>query len=331
MKPAQRLMGSAALCGLLVGGPVTSASAQYRDGRGYGRNTLEGARFETMRSLAHFLDEGAQFALEESTDALANSRNRRDAAYLGALRSFAQRTDSFHERMDSYQTNPWDLDSDVRQILIEARRVNSRMRGVSAVRELQDDWAAVVDDVNRMQQLLAGQDVQVPSAHPRWARRDRGDQQSGGYDRRQRDPDQGAPQSGRYGDDPRSRGVGGFGDRAINGQDLDEFRRLAHELDTRAQRVVNMADRNRRSYNDDRTTQMVSDLRHFAEQTAALHDRTDADTLDPRAIGPVVGHLLEDARSADRAMRAANVFSEVWDEWQGAITVLQGMEEMVRR
>lgn len=167
-----QLLAAAAILGLTVAGPViTSASAQIYSGNNR-RTNLEGDRFETMRSLAHFLDEGTQFTLEEATDALANSRNRNDRALVSALQRLADRTSAFHDRLDSYEANPWDVDTDVRSLLTEARRVNSRMRRINAVSNLYDDCAAVVADVNRMQRLLAGEDVQVPSAHAEWDNRD---------------------------------------------------------------------------------------------------------------------------------------------------------------
>jgi hypothetical protein len=315
MQRSQLFTASIALFGLTVMGPVvTSASAQIYSSDPNRRSTLEGERFETMRSLAHFLDEGTQFTLEEATDALANSRNRNDRALVSALQRLADRTSTFHDRLDSYEANPWDVDTEVRSLLTEARRVNSRMRRVNAVSNLYDDWAAVVDDVNRMQRLLAGEDVQVPSAHAEWDNRDMDNRRSAtdGYG--------GVRQVGNYGNDRTA---------WIAGRDLQEVRRLSHDLDTQARRALATAERNTDA--SGRGAQLLGDLRHFVNQTSALHDRTDSDRIDPRDFGPVVAHLMEDARAADNSMRQARVFSDAWDEWQRTIKTLEQLDAIVRR
>ncbi len=321
MQRTQLFAAVVAVFGLALAGPgLTTASPQIYSSDSSRQMTLEGDRFETMRSLAHFLDEGTQFTLEEATDALANSRNSGDRAFLGSLRRLADRTASFHERLDSYEENPWDVQSEVRSLLTEARRVNSRLRRINAVSNLNDDWAAVVDDVNRMRRLLAGEDVQVPSAHAEW---DRGESNDRG-----RDTTFGRDNG--YGD---VRRVGNYGnDRtaSITGRDLQEVRRLSHELDTQARRALTTAERN--TYDGSGPgAQMLGDLRHFVSQTSALHDRADADRIDPRELGPVLTHMLEDARAADRSMREARMFSDAWDEWQKTIGILEQLDAIVRR
>jgi hypothetical protein len=320
MQRSQLIAASVGIFGLTIAGPViATASAQVYSGNSSQRARLEGDRFETMRSLAHFLDEGTQFTLEEATDALANSRNRNDRAFVDSLRRLADRTASFHDRLDSYAANPWDVDTEVRSILTEARRVNSRMRRINAVNNLYDDWAAVVDDVNRMQRLLAGQDVQVPSAHAEW------DNRNGDNDHHSATNDNGY-QGG-------VRQVGNHGnDRTawLSGRDLQEVRRLSHDLDAQARRALATAERNT-SDASGRGAEMLGDLRHFVSQTSSLHDRTDSDRIDPREFGGVVTHLMEDARAADSSMRQARVFSDAWDEWQRTITTLEQLDAIVRR
>lgn len=321
MSRSQVFAAGFAVLSLSLAGPVLSpASAQYGRG-GYDRAPrLEGQRFEVMRSLAHFLDEGVQFTLEDATNALTDSRNARDRDFLDSLRRLAQRTDSFHDRLDSYAANPWDVATEVRVLLTEGRRINSRMQRMSAMRDLYDDWAAVVDDLNRMQRLMAGQDVQVPSAHPEWA------EDAGGHHH----DHNGRNDGDRNGYPGRRNDAEDYRSGPFNGQDLDDMRRLAHELDTQARRALGVAERST-SDASGRGAQMLGDLRHFVERTAALHDRTDADRLDRRDFGPMVGHLLEDARSADRSMRQARVFSDAWDEWQQTIGVLERLDAAVRR
>jgi len=78
----------------------------------------------------------------------------------------------------------------------------------------------------------------------------------------------------------------------------------------------------------DRSDQSLADLRHFAEQASDLDRRCGADTLNPRDIGPVVGHLMDDARQNDRSMRESNVFPRV--EWAASIRLLEQMATIVR-
>ena len=318
MQRGQLLTASIAVLGLTMAGPVvTRTSAQIYSGNASRSTTLEGDRFETMRSLAHFLDEGTQFTLEEATDALAKSRSRNDRALVSSLQRLAERTSAFHDRLDSYEANPWDLDTDVRSLLTEARRVHSRMRRISAVSNLNDDWAAVVDDLNRMQRLLAGEDVQVPTAHAEWDDRD----SDSGHHSADEIGHAGVRPGGNYGND-RTAG--------ITGRDLQEVRRLSRDLDSQARRALAAAERNA-SDASGRGGQLLADLRHFVSQTSALDDRTDSDRLDPRDFGGVVTHLLEDARAADSSMRRDRVFSDAWDEWQRTINTLVQLDAIVRR
>jgi hypothetical protein len=307
----------------LVAGRSTPASAQIYS-RSNAPVSLEGDRFETMRSLAHFLDEGVQFTLEEATDALADSRSGGDRMFLESLRRLAARTDSFHERLDNYQANPWDIQGDVRVLVSEARRVNGRLRRVNAVRNLYDDWSDVVDDLNRMQQLLAGRDVQVPTAHPEWDTANNADNADGHHH------DHADVRPGDYGSDRRPGGVYG-NDRGafLTGRDLDTVRQLSHDLDMQARRALATAEADGEAYG--RGTQMLADLRHFVSQTAALHNRTDADRIDPSEFGGVVNHLIEDARAADAGMRQARLFSDAWAEWRQTLDILDQLAATVRR
>jgi hypothetical protein len=50
---------------------------------------------------------------------------------------------------------------------------------------------------------------------------------------------------------------------------------------------------------------------------------------DPARIRAEADHLLSDARDADNRMRQNNVFPEVWQEWQGAMQVLQRILNLV--
>ena len=52
--------------------------------------------------------------------------------------------------------------------------------------------------------------------------------------------------------------------------------------------------------------------------------------MEPQEIGPIVDHLLEEARLADRRMRDAKAFPQVWDDSGRTITILHRMTTLVR-
>src|SRR5262249_21667808 len=77
--------------------------------------------------------------------------------FLSAIQDFARRADRFHSRMDNYQTSPWDVDSEVRVLLRQARSVNGRLRSAHAFEETYDNWNDVLDVLGRMRRVMAGQ------------------------------------------------------------------------------------------------------------------------------------------------------------------------------
>ena len=79
-----------------------------------------------------------------------------------------------------------------------------------------------------------------------------------------------------------------------------------------------------------RGPQFLGELTYFAGQSRDLHLRADAGDVGPQHIGPLVNHLLEEARQADRRMRDAQTFREVWDDSGRTITILYRMATLVR-
>jgi hypothetical protein len=80
----------------------------------------------------------------------------------------------------------------------------------------------------------------------------------------------------------------------------------------------------------DRGRQFLGELTYFASQSRDLHLRADAGDVEPQEIGPIVDHLLEEARQADRRMRDAQTFPQVWDDSGRTITILERMTMLVR-
>jgi hypothetical protein len=115
---------------------------------------------------------------------------------------------------------------------------------------------------------------------------------------------------------------------ALSGPDLAELRRLAHDLDLSSTRAHATAKRTTGNYA--RGEQFLGELGYFAAQSRDLHLRADTANVDPQLMGPIVHHLLEEARLADRRMRDAKTFTEVWDDSGRTITILERMATLVR-
>ena len=74
----------------------------------------------------------------------------------------------------------------------------------------------------------------------------------------------------------------------------------------------------------------LADLEHFTSLTTQVRTRVDSGAVRPRDLGPLVTHLLEDARRVDQSMRRARVFTGVWEEWSRAIDTLNRMSALMR-
>ena len=321
MKRIQRLAALTLAGGFfLAGAGLTTASAQWRTATRDRNWALRGDRLDTLRALARYLDDGAQYALAEAGRSVQYSRSGNDRAFLNDLRNFARRTADLTNRLYDYQTNPRGLDGQLRSMMNDARRIDSRMRRVNAARGLDDDWAAVRDGLDRMQRFVAGNDVQVPATRPQWADRGRYEDRTDRYGR------YGRSGYGRYGD--RTSDAGGFRTGVLTGRELSDFRAMAGEVDQRLGRVTDMAERN---YNARPGNSVVSELRSLAYQASALYDRMRGSSLDVRDAAPIVERMLADVRTFDRSGIREAVGSDGWNDWQSAMSILQRMDDMIRR
>lgn len=115
---------------------------------------------------------------------------------------------------------------------------------------------------------------------------------------------------------------------ALSGAPLESFRRLAHDLEVITTRAHVTAGRHADRY--ERGPQFLGELNYFAAQGRDLHVRADSGPIGPQLVGPIVDHLLEEARLADRRMRDAKALLEVWDDSGRAITILEQMAMLVR-
>jgi hypothetical protein len=116
---------------------------------------------------------------------------------------------------------------------------------------------------------------------------------------------------------------------ALSGASLQQFRGLASDLEASANQAHDKATRAVGKYRD-RGEQFLGELRHFQAQSRDLRRRANAGRVDPQRVGPIVDRLLEEARQADRRMRDAQAFTEVWDDSGRSITILLRMASLVR-
>jgi hypothetical protein len=284
---------------------------------------LEGRRFETMRALAHYLDEAAQDALAGTVQARRRGTPA-DRRYITAVRDFARQAEAFHTRMDDYSVSPFEVPDEVDFLTVRSRRVNQLVRRASSYQGTYDDWNSVIDTLGRMRRVLNGEDVEVPAAHDEYGDYDR----DYGYLGRGGNVDRGTVDRGTVTTGRTDTSGGTYSGAALTGVRLQQFRELAHQLDTSARQTLAAAERN--APNNDRARSILADLRHFAEQARSLHDRSDANEVAPREISGTIDHLREDARLADRNMRDARAFSDAWDEWARTIDVLNRMASLMR-
>lgn len=280
-RPTTFLAATAAAGFFLTGGFLRRASAEVD--AGMAAHQLLGARYETMLALAQYLDETAQGALEGAADEVRRG-SPSDARFLSAIRSFAGAADDLHRAIADCQATSVELPSQVADLTHRARVLNGRMRAARALASTHDEWEAVADALQRMTQLLAGRDVEVPNTYV-------------------------VP--------------------ALSGLKLVQLRELAAALEVSATRAHDAATRAVGAYRA-RGEQFLGELRHFAGQSRDLRLQANSGKLDPQRVGPVVDRLLEDARQADRRMRDAEVFTEVWDDSGRTISLLQQMASLVR-
>lgn len=284
MPPARTLLiAGTVTAGLFLGPGLARAAPEAR--YGVAGRPLEGQRYETLRALAHHLDETARGALEgASDDGRRGASSSEEDRFLSSIRTFARDAEDFERRVDNYRTAPFEVPARVDALTTGARRVNDRIRAEHALQNTYDDWDSILDVLGRMSSLLAGLDVEVPAAHVV---------------------------------------------AALAGPRLLELRQLAHDLDTSATQAHEQAQRDLGQYRD-RGRQFLGELYYFQVQSRDLRSRADAAQVSPQQIGPFVDRLLEDARTADRRMRDARVFTSVWDDSGRTITILRRMASLVR-
>ncbi|HEV8266652.1 MAG TPA: hypothetical protein VGR00_00395, partial [Thermoanaerobaculia bacterium] len=157
------LLASALSGAALVVAPSGAAQVQIQFRLGGRDHPLRGRQFETMRSLAHYLDDQARQAANVAEQRVSYRPSSRRVT--SALSDFVGRTSRFHERMDAYLDKPWDVPRELDALDRSARRVSALVNRERTSPAVVEEWNDAVDVLNRMKRLLAGEDVAVPPAH----------------------------------------------------------------------------------------------------------------------------------------------------------------------
>ena len=274
------------------------------------KSEVDNDRYATLRGLAEYVNEGAEFVLAEAAEG-GRVAPGREVALVASLRDFSRRAAALHQRIDRDRARPAVLVTDVSRLQILARRVNVRLRRERGLQDLYEDWDGVTRDLADMRRVIAGADVELRAPDREWTDRDTRD------DRPRVDASR-----ERY-------GRGGFREAVLNREQMLEFKSQAHDLDAQARRVLDLAERRRADYTG-RGDRLLADLRAFVGRTAELHALSDQNMVRPREVGPSVEQLLTDARTADQSMRNARVFETTWNEWAKTIQILESMTAYLR-
>jgi hypothetical protein len=259
-----------------------AASAGAETPYGTADRPLAGPRYVTLRAMSEHLAQTAKGALE-ATDDEARRGNSSAARLVSTALSFARDSHEFHRVLGGYQRLPFDVPVALAGLATAAQEANESVRAARGMQNTYEDWQAILDVLERMRLLLAGDDVLVPAPHVV---------------------------------------------AALSGLRLLEFRELAAELATSANRAHESAKRDLGEY-PSRGQQFLGELYYFAVQIRGLSQKSHAE-INPQKFGPLVDGLLDDARQADRRMRDAQVFRSVWDDSGHSITILHRMANLVR-
>ena len=285
-----------------------AASAQYPNQYRGQRRAMVRENYERIRQYAHHLDELAQRAREQThVQQGAYWGFRRDPKFLRSIDRFAERTSSFHERMDTYQTRPWAVDDEINGLLNEARNVQYRLRRASFVtRRTVADWNEVISVLNQMStEYQAG-----IGSRGRWRSGDR-----------EPYPGSAPPPPGTYQEpNPNQPPPPDYRGNYRRGQ--GDLRQLAAELETHAARASQLAG----GYPG-----FSPDVRSFGNSVHSFRAMVDDNRASRLELRNEVDRLLQDAQSAHQELtrRPGTVSREVADEWDGIVQVLNRMRDSI--
>jgi hypothetical protein len=339
MKNIHRALFLAGGLALVSGMAAPPAGAQVRIQFRFGTTDrpLEGRRYQTMRALAHYLDEEAWEASNQANEMVSYSP--RTQRVVASIDDFAQQVSSFHDRMDSYQTRPWDLPNEVTQLDLTARRVNRDIRRSRAWSPVYDQWNNVLVALDRMKQVLAGNEVVVPQPHRRWGdwnrdmgpfvsgytpngdrdRREAGNYQPGNYQAQPGyQPQPGNDQPGNPTGNPNVQG------NTLYGRNLDEFRNEARQLDQTMARALENGQRSGRR--DDR---LLDDMQRLNDEVSGLWQTVSTQPVSPSQWSSTIQGYLSQARSIQQGLQRTNAMPEARGDVDRAVDELARMQQVL--
>jgi hypothetical protein len=242
--------------------------------------------YRELRRLSRLLDERARHANEQAQRE-ESWIARRDRSLLRSIADFAERASRFDERMANYRAAPWQVDDELRTLLRNAQDVQDRVRHSRFMDDnALSDWNEAVEILNRMTKVSQSRDGLIDSA-------------------------------------PANPGRDEYGDRRNppGPRDSRELAGLLRELEERAGRAYGLAQRV--AAQGPYRREFFQSIRDFHDQAVALRRRVESGASDRAQTRAEAARLLESARQTDQRMRRTNAFPQVWQEWQGAIQVLQ--------
>jgi hypothetical protein len=122
---------------------------------------LRGPNHETMRALAAALQTETQHAVQGTLAATTRPTRR----FMPGVRILARRAEWLRKSIDEYQATPFDVAGTVSMMHGRATMLGRRMRNNPGLAHVWEDWDLVIDLLDRMQKLLAGETVTVPPPH----------------------------------------------------------------------------------------------------------------------------------------------------------------------
>jgi hypothetical protein len=295
---------------------VAHADATFQFRFGVSGRPLEGRRYQTMRALAHYLDERGQY-FSGQVFSTRGSGTHAEKKLRSDVSEFARRADHFHERMDNYVDSPYDVPAEVLALERRAQAVSTRLQQSPAYGHTFDEWNDVLSVLILMKRALSGEEVRVPSGHPGFRDYDR---DFGPFREAPPAPDR---------DDDRYRGPGRGEGYALPVRAQEEFRRIVQELDALTNRVRSRSEWTRDFYGPE-GERFAADLFHFNQETHLFRERTDSGSLDRRDLARTVDHLIEDARRTNDSMRRAMVFPEIYGDWAHVVELLSRLAQISR-
>jgi len=257
--------------------------------------TLSERGYQEIRRLAHELDEVASHAADAAFHRQAWVYNN-DRTFSRSVARFSDRAARLHERMDTYRTQPWQVDDELRHLLRDARDVQGRLRRARYVDDhVAADWDRAVEILNQMLRVY-----QADISRRSWSSWE-------GYGSRYAAPPPPPPDASLYG--------GRVPDRS-------QLASLATELDQRAQRLYNFATAAAGPFaGPGRNRDVLDSLLRFRDEARALHDEA-APGADGRALRSTVIHLVQDARDADARLQQSNLFPQIRGDWQEVLSLV---------